>query len=298
MAVHFLVGNVVGLITGILVVIGAAVRGAQPDDALARAVRRPVHRLHRGALGATAMHVLAEWLHGSTIGKRLCGITVIHEDGGPASFAGVVRRNVAYLLDAMFFGFVAYHKITQSPRSQRVGDQWGRTMVVRIPSSIRRIVVPDYDSSAPLGGSRGGRPDQCFSSLPPGSSREGVAGGSAHGGSQSLDRQRSSGSRGRGLLHPRHRCPMAGDAARHVGLAGSRQRVADPEHHLQLRPVQLRGGGARARRQPPRLRVRGGGVCDGPWHDRRAVRGRRGNRWRSPRAWTSRPPSLYAAGCA
>ena len=133
MAVHFLVGIVVGLITGILVVIGAAVRGAEPEDSLAIVSAAPLIGIIAALLGATAMHVLAEWLHGSTIGKRLCGITVIQEDGGPAHFAGVVRRNLAFYVDGLFFGLVAYHKMAQSPRSQRVGDQWGRTMVVRDP---------------------------------------------------------------------------------------------------------------------------------------------------------------------
>lgn len=130
--VHSLVGIVVAVMTGLLVMIGAAFRGVEPDQTLELISADSSISFVAALVGATAMHVLAEWLHGSTIGKRLCGITVIHEDGGPAGFGGVVRRNVAYFVDAMFFGLVAYHKMAQSARSQRVGDQWGRTMVVRI----------------------------------------------------------------------------------------------------------------------------------------------------------------------
>jgi uncharacterized RDD family membrane protein YckC len=132
LTVHSLVGIVVGVTTSLLVVIGAAFRGVEPDQTLAMISADSLGDFIAALVGATAMHILAEWLHGSTIGKRLCGITVIHEDGGPADFGGVVRRNIAYYVDAMFFGLVAYHKMAQSPRSQRVGDQWGRTMVVRI----------------------------------------------------------------------------------------------------------------------------------------------------------------------
>ena len=131
-AVHYFVGTVVGVMTGILVAIGAAVRGVQADDTFAMMSTTPLIGFIAALLGATAMHILAEWLHGSTIGKRLCGITVIHEDGGPARFAGVVRRSFAYFVDALFFGLVAYHKMAESPRRQRVGDRWGQTMVVRI----------------------------------------------------------------------------------------------------------------------------------------------------------------------
>lgn len=132
MAVHYLVGTVVGIITGILVVIGATVRGVEPDQTLALLSTTPLVGFIAALVGAMAMHVLAEWLHGSTLGKRVCGITVIHEDRGPASLGGVVKRNVAYFVDTLFFGFVAYQKMAESARSQRIGDRWGRTMVVRI----------------------------------------------------------------------------------------------------------------------------------------------------------------------
>jgi uncharacterized RDD family membrane protein YckC len=130
--VHSLVGLVVGVMTGLLVMIGAAFRGVEPDHTVALISADSSLGFVAGLLGATAMHVLAEWLHGSTLGKRVCGITVIHEDGGPADFLGVVKRNLAYFADSFFFGFVAYQKMAESSRCQRIGDRWGRTMVVRI----------------------------------------------------------------------------------------------------------------------------------------------------------------------
>jgi uncharacterized RDD family membrane protein YckC len=85
-------------------------------------------------IGATAMHTLAEGLDGSTIGKRICGLTVISEDGGPATLRGAFRRSIAFHLDALLFGLIAARKMSESPRCQRHGDVWGGTQVVRLSS--------------------------------------------------------------------------------------------------------------------------------------------------------------------
>ena len=43
-----------------------------------------------------------------------------------------MKRNLAYYVDSLFFGLVAYQKMSESPKRQRIGDHWGRTMVVRL----------------------------------------------------------------------------------------------------------------------------------------------------------------------
>lgn len=63
---------------------------------------------------------------------RLCGITVIAEDGAPATLLQALKRETAFFLDALFVGFVAARAMQGSPRRQRIGDQWARTMVVRL----------------------------------------------------------------------------------------------------------------------------------------------------------------------
>jgi len=132
--VHMLVGTVTGIVAGLLLVIGAALGGASPDAGLAAMSGNTLTSFAAALLGATAMHVLCEGLHGSTIGKRLCGIIVISEDGRPSSLGGALKRDVAYYADAMFFGLIAFQKMAASPKRQRIGDIWGRTMVVRIAS--------------------------------------------------------------------------------------------------------------------------------------------------------------------
>jgi uncharacterized RDD family membrane protein YckC len=130
--VHVLVGVVVGVATIVLLAIGGALRGQPTDAEVARlSVNTPLGFL-AGLLGSIAMHALAEGLHGSTVGKRLCGLTVVRVDGGPAGVAAAVKRSVAFLWDALFFGLVAAQKMSESPLRQRYGDAWAGTQVVRL----------------------------------------------------------------------------------------------------------------------------------------------------------------------
>jgi len=85
-------------------------------------------------LAITAMHTLSEGLHGSTLGKRLCGITVVSEDGTPAGLRAAFKRSLGFLVDQLFFGLVGAHKILNAPRAQRFGDETAQTVVVRIHS--------------------------------------------------------------------------------------------------------------------------------------------------------------------
>ena len=91
-----------------------------------------------GLLGSLAMHTVAEGLHGSTIGKRLCGLTVVTVGGAPPTLGGALKRNIAFLWDALFFGMIAAQRMSQSPLNQRYGDAWANTQVVRLS-----VLTPD-----------------------------------------------------------------------------------------------------------------------------------------------------------
>jgi uncharacterized RDD family membrane protein YckC len=147
--VHSLVGLFTGMGTGIIVAVGALVRGVPPEPAIAHLDTETALGFAAALIGGMSLHVVSEGLHGSTLGKRLCGIIVVDENGGPATIAGALKRNIAYFLDALFFGFVAARKMAESPRRQRIGDVWARTMVVPIstldaasrPSTQRFVLV-------------------------------------------------------------------------------------------------------------------------------------------------------------
>jgi len=85
-------------------------------------------------------HSFWEGLHGSTLGKRLLGLTVVSEDGAPAGFWAGIRRSVALLVDAL----LGVYRIRESPRAQRIGDEWAGTLVVRLknlPAGSRRSAL-------------------------------------------------------------------------------------------------------------------------------------------------------------
>jgi uncharacterized RDD family membrane protein YckC len=141
LAVHYGVAFFVTLVAVIVVSLGAALRAEPASEALARLSSTTPLTYLAAILGSLVMHTLAEGLHGSTLGKRICGILVVGVDGGPATIVSALKRSVAFYWDSLFFGMVAYQSMARSPIGQRYGDVWGRTMVLRLrelPPSARR----------------------------------------------------------------------------------------------------------------------------------------------------------------
>jgi len=131
LAVHLVVAVLVGIAAAVVAVVVDAVRGVS-GEAIAKITTVTFTSYAASILGAIAMHALSEGLHGSTVGKRLCGITVVSESGGPAGLLAALKRSVTFYLDSLFFGFVAWRAMATSTRRQRIGDVWAHTMVVRI----------------------------------------------------------------------------------------------------------------------------------------------------------------------
>jgi uncharacterized RDD family membrane protein YckC len=122
-----LTGAVMGLVLVILTQVGLISPGWQ-------------HRLHGfslimlffSALASLSYHSFCEGLHGATLGKLCCGICVVREDGRPSSMPGALIRSLAYFIDGLFFGAVAYASMKKSPLNQRYGDIWGKTAVIKL----------------------------------------------------------------------------------------------------------------------------------------------------------------------
>jgi uncharacterized RDD family membrane protein YckC len=141
LAIHYGVAFFVTIVAVVVVSLGAALRGEPAGDALAGLSATTPLTYLAAMLGALMMHTLSEGLHGSTLGKWICGMVVVGEDGSPATIASALKRSVAFYWDGLFFGMVAYQSMAGSPRGQRYGDVWGRTMVLRtsaLPPSARR----------------------------------------------------------------------------------------------------------------------------------------------------------------
>jgi len=82
-------------------------------------------------IGFFLYHWICEGAHGSTLGKLICGLVVISEDGNPCGMKAAAGRSLAYYIDGLVFGLVAYFSMKESPKRQRLGDKWNDTMVVR-----------------------------------------------------------------------------------------------------------------------------------------------------------------------
>lgn len=92
------------------------------------------------ALGSILAHAVAEGLGGASLGKRLLGFAVVGTHGRRAGFLAALKRSLAFLWDGLFFGLLAYQKMTETPLRQRYGDHWGETLVVHrrdLPAEAR-----------------------------------------------------------------------------------------------------------------------------------------------------------------
>jgi uncharacterized RDD family membrane protein YckC len=126
---HYAIGIVAGVTIAILAyfVQGLTGRPAQPIlDVLGKG---PLGFL-TALLGGILFDAIMEGFHGSTLGKRLVGITVLDESARPCNFKAATIRSFAFLFDGLLFGVVAQASMRDSPTQQRYGDRWAHTVVV------------------------------------------------------------------------------------------------------------------------------------------------------------------------
>jgi uncharacterized RDD family membrane protein YckC len=94
-----------------------------------------------GLVGVILYHTVCEGLHGSTLGKFVCGLNVLSEDCTPCCLWPAFVRSVGYFIDAIAFGLVAYLEMSRTLMEQRHGDHWVRTVVVKslqVPEESKR----------------------------------------------------------------------------------------------------------------------------------------------------------------
>lgn len=138
-----LIDTVVGLVLGFVAGFAVGIAGAvlAQSGSISVGWQRRLGALSPGALamsflGTILYHAIAESMGGATIGKAICGLRVRREDLSPCGFGGALIRSLAYLVDAFFCGLVAYSTMSNSRWQQRLGDRWGKTVVVNA-SSLR-----------------------------------------------------------------------------------------------------------------------------------------------------------------
>ena len=82
-------------------------------------------------LAVLLYHWAAECIGGTSMGKLICQLRVLQQDGRPCTMKGAFIRNLGYYIDGIFFGLVGLNSMNKSPLQQRYGDVWGKTVVVK-----------------------------------------------------------------------------------------------------------------------------------------------------------------------
>ncbi len=133
-----------GLFAGVLfgVLLAVAFGGRLPAWVLARISRAHLPVYAASLLGFLAYSAICDSIHGSTLGKLLLSLQVLQEDGSSCRPQSAIIREVAYFVDALFFGFIGYSAMKDTDEQQRYGDQWAHTIVCK-----RSDVPPDSRQS-------------------------------------------------------------------------------------------------------------------------------------------------------
>ena len=92
-------------------------------------------------VGVVLYHTACEGIYGATPGKFFCGLRVLSEDLKPCGLKAGLVRSLAYFIDALIFGLVAYFSMNKTSAQQRHGDHWAHTVVVKnaeVPQESKR----------------------------------------------------------------------------------------------------------------------------------------------------------------
>lgn len=149
-----LAARLIDLLFGVLIVFlggtaGARLLGVLAEQGLVHGDWSAATRLLTPAgiawalLGALLYSVTSEAVGGATLGKVLLRLRVTSEDLTPSTFRGALLRNAGLIVDAL--GVPAYRAMSLSLMSQRLGDQWGHTVVL-----LASAVPPDSRKSLGL----------------------------------------------------------------------------------------------------------------------------------------------------
>lgn len=134
-------GMFVGFAGGVVGAVFVAVTRGPKALGTSRHVMQSPHALEAigaslllGVVGSTAYFFVSEWVGGATVGKLVLGLRVRDVELGRCTARGALIRNLAWYVDAFFFGLVAWAAMHESDTKQRLGDCWGRTVVVEASS--------------------------------------------------------------------------------------------------------------------------------------------------------------------
>ena len=77
------------------------------------------------------VYILVSWTRsGATLGKKLCRLRIVREDGGPLGNGPAIVRLLGYMLSSMLFG-VGYLMVAFTDRKRGLHDMVASTVVLR-----------------------------------------------------------------------------------------------------------------------------------------------------------------------
>ncbi|MCI0354175.1 MAG: RDD family protein [Acidobacteria bacterium] len=139
--VHTVAALVTGLVLGVMAAVATAAAGGNLDALTAKLDQSSPFDYVVGFLGFLAYHTICEGLHGSSAGKMLLGQVVVTDQVQPCGMRAAFLRNLAYVVDALFFGAIGYMEMQKTRLEKRHGDNWAGTFVARrsqVPISTLR----------------------------------------------------------------------------------------------------------------------------------------------------------------
>ena len=78
-----------------------------------------------------AIYLLVGWArYGQTLGKMVCGLRIVRENGAPIGFGGALLRLFGYMLSSLIFG-IGYLMVAFTDRNRGLHDMVAGTVVVR-----------------------------------------------------------------------------------------------------------------------------------------------------------------------
>ena len=132
--IDLVVSQLGGLVAGVLAAIVLAIleaTGVARTGWLTRLDHGFAFNFLSGSTASIIGATLCTGLCGASPGKWALGLRVIRTSGERAGFGASMVRELAYFIDALFFGLVAKGQMDGSAMKQRLGDQWALTVVVR-----------------------------------------------------------------------------------------------------------------------------------------------------------------------
>ena len=135
-ALHYGSSLVAGRIFRILLDVASG--GQPPLWIFVRLTRAHFPLFITGLLGYIAYESISTAIDGRSLGKRLLSLQVVQEDGSPCRLRSAIVREVGFIVDSLFFGFVGYSAMGDDPLQQRLGDQWAQTVVVKSDAAHSR----------------------------------------------------------------------------------------------------------------------------------------------------------------